>query len=324
MDRHVDRDLIVSLTHSLAHRGPDDEGTWFSEDGRVGLGHRRLSILDLSPLGHQPMLSPDGRFVIVYNGEIYNFWELRRELERKGEHFVSNTDTEVLLRLWSLEGPECLLNLRGMYAFAIWDNLERCLWLVRDPLGIKPLYYVRSGNTLTFASEVKALRAVGVAQTINPLGVGAFLRWGSIPAPLTIYEEVYALPAASILCWKQADASLQIKKYWDFEDAWSRSKRLVAKIRNKDEAIEWVRQALLDSVRAHLVSDVPVGAFLSGGIDSTAVVSLMRKAGQKDIETFSITFDEPKFDESQYARYAAKVYGTRHHEGRSSSRNFNI
>ncbi len=318
----VERELILSFSRSLGHRGPDDEGTWFSEDGRVGLGHRRLSILDLSSLGRQPMVSPDGRFVIVYNGEIYNFRELRRELEGAGENFSSNTDTEVLLRLWSMHGPKCLLQLRGMYAFAIWDNLERCLWLVRDPLGIKPLYYTQDGDTLTFASEVKALRSAGVAGEISARGIGAFLRWGSIPAPLSVYEGVHALPAASVLCWRQVDGRTEIETYWDYQTAWSRSQSLIADVRSWREAIEWVRQALLESVRAHLVSDVPVGSFLSGGIDSTAVVSLMRQAGQQEIETFSIGCDDKALDESSYAVRAAQRYDTRHHEWRVTQADF--
>ncbi len=321
-EKQIERGLIVSLSRALAHRGPDDEGTWFSEDYSVGMGQLRLSILDLSSLGHQPMLSPDGRFVMVYNGEIYNFRELRQELRDAGESFVSNTDTEVLLRLWSLQGPMCLSRLRGMYAFAIWDNRERCLWLVRDPLGIKPLYYALESNTITFASEIKALKSVGMAGKINPRGVGAFLRWGSIPAPLSLYRGISAVPAASFLRWQQINGRLEVKMYWNYQKAWSSSQKLVEDITTHDEALEWVRHVLIKSVQDHLVSDVPVGAFLSGGIDSTAVVSLMRQAGQQEIETFSIGFDDSALNESHYANLAAQRYSTRHHEWRVSQADF--
>ncbi|MEK6405928.1 MAG: asparagine synthase (glutamine-hydrolyzing) [Acidobacteriota bacterium] len=318
----VEQKLVLSLTQALIHRGPDGYGSWFAEDHRVCLGHRRLSIIDLSELGRQPMVSPDGRFVITYNGEIYNFAALREELKDGGEHFTSNTDTEVLLRLWSLQGPRCLLRLRGMYAFAIWDNLQCTLSLVRDPLGIKPLYYTEAGDALTFASEIKALRSAGFGTEVNPSAVGAFLRWGSIPAPLTFYKGISALPAASLLAWRQADGATTIESYWDFNAAWTRSQSLVQEVTSPETAIEWVRAALQDSVRSHLVSDVPVGAFLSGGIDSTAVVSFMRKSGQQKIKTFSIGSEDASLDETPYARQVAEQYGTEHHEWQISAADF--
>src|SRR5215813_3175244 len=282
----VDRDLVISLSQTIRHRGPDDHGFWCDEDRRVALSHRRLSIIDLSHLGHQPMFSPEGRFVIVYNGEIYNFADLRKQFENSGERFTSNSDTEVLLRLWALKGPAGLRLLRGMFAFAVWDQQERVLVLARDPLGIKPLYFAPTNESLTFASEIKALRGAKLGDGVDPAGVGAFLRWGSIPAPITLYRGIRALPAASFLTWRQADGATTIKSYWDFSSAWSTSCSLVREITSREAATEWVTAALQESVRSHLVSDVPVGAFLSGGIDSTAVVSLMRQAGQNEIKTF--------------------------------------
>ncbi|MDQ3918275.1 MAG: asparagine synthase (glutamine-hydrolyzing) [Acidobacteriota bacterium] len=316
------RKLVMSLTAALAHRGPDAEGAWFSPDGRAGLGHRRLSILDLSPSGRQPMVSADGRFVITFNGEIYNFLSLREEMERDGERFSTGTDTEVLLRLWAMRGVGCLSLLRGMYAFAVWDDLERRLWLVRDPMGIKPLFYAHEAGALTFASEAKALRKAGLGGGISPAGAGAFLRWGSIPAPLTIFEGIHALPPASWLSWDEADGKIRIETYWDFNSAWAKSKALVGEVATREQAVEWTRDALRESVRAHLVSDVPVGAFLSGGIDSTAVVSFMRQAGQREIKTFSIGMEDAALDETRYARQAAERYGTEHHEWRISAADY--
>jgi asparagine synthase (glutamine-hydrolysing) len=310
----VNGDLVISLTNALAHRGPDDHGFWMDEDKSVAFGHRRLSILDLSQSGRQPMISPDGRFVMVYNGEIYNFAALRNQLEEDGERFRSGTDTEVLLRLWAVDGPRCLLHLRGMFAFAIWDRQERILRLVRDPLGIKPLYFTRSDRSLTFASEIKVLLNEGLDDGLNPTGVGAFLRWGSIPAPFTLYQNINVLPPATCLTWKQADSSTTITSYWDFDLGWRTSRSLTGEVASREAAIEWTRSALSDSVKAHLVSDVPVGAFLSGGVDSTAVVSLMRRAGQNKIKTFSIGSDDPAFNETDYARLAAQTYDTDHQQ----------
>jgi asparagine synthase (glutamine-hydrolysing) len=268
------------------------------------------------------MVSPCGRFVIVFNGEIYNFVSLREGLENAGERFTSNSDTEVLLRLWATQGPGCLAQLRGMYAFAIWDCVEQSLWLARDPLGIKPLYYCLTNETLTFASEIKALRALQLGGEINPSGVGAFLKWGSIPAPLTLYKDIQALPPASLLVWEEAKGHVRIKKFWDFGIAWDKSLALVESIKSRSDAVEWTRAALYDSVKAHLVSDVPVGAFLSGGIDSTAVVSLMRQAGQREIKTFSIGSDNVSLDEMPFAMQAAAHYQTEHHERRVSASDF--
>jgi asparagine synthase (glutamine-hydrolysing) len=256
------------------------------------------------------MVSPDHRFVITFNGEIYNFKMLRTSLEKAGQSFSTQTDTEVLLRLWSLEGPACLAKVRGMFAFAIWDNERHTLFLARDRFGIKPLYFKVGAKSFAFASELRALRN-GHA-TISPEGLGAFLKWGSVPAPLTIFEGMQALPAASWLEWQQETAALRVSTYWSFEEAWRRSCDLTDGLETDAQRIEWVRETLLDSVRDHLVSDVPVGAFLSGGLDSTSVIALMRCAGQRDIRTVCVAPDELRLDESRAARIAADRFETDH------------
>ena len=311
-DRTVNPELLDSLSASLAHRGPDGSGTWITEDQKCGLGHRRLAILDLSSQGAQPMVSPDGRYAITFNGEIYNFRKLREELEDRSETFRSVSDTEVLLRLWCLFGLECLGKLRGMYAFAVWDGFERTLTLVRDPLGIKPLYYHSDGSSITFASEFRSLSRAGLARGVSPEGLGAFLQWGSIPAPLTFGREVHAVAPGCGLTWSQETGSISPFSHWSASDSFA--SRACRSVSSREEAVRVVREALLSSVRDHLVSDVPVGAFLSGGIDSSAVVSLMRQVGQKEIRTFCLAFEGEDLDESGYARLAAQTYGTDHHE----------
>lgn len=311
----VECEALSLLETALTHRGPDDRGEWYSPDRRVGLLHRRLAILDLSERARQPMSSPCGRFTVVFNGEIYNFRALRVAMEAKGEKFATQGDTEVLLRLWTRLGANCLLDLRGMFSFAMWDSAERTLTLARDPMGIKPLYWTESSaGAMTFASEVKALRAVGLATELNVSGLATFLRWGSTAAPDTVYRNVRALQPGSVMVWHQDDGAKVESPYWDYASAWKRSHELIGGIRSVHEAVEWTEAALLDSVSAHLVSDVPVGAFLSGGVDSTAVVALMRRAGQDKVETFSIASENPRLDEAGAARRIARHYECLHHE----------
>ncbi len=312
----LDLEDVIGITRALGHRGPDDWGHWEAPDRSVTLGHRRLSVLDLSAHGRQPMVSPSQRHVIVFNGEIYNFRGLRRDLEASGEHFATGTDTEVVLRLWELMGPASLGHLRGMYAFAIWDSGERQLFLARDPLGIKPLYYRTDGCVMSFASEVRPLAGVG-SVSLDPDGLGAFLKWGSIPAPMTTYREVRAVPAGMLLTF--GDGRCRATRHWSLADAWARSVQWCSSITTYGEALEAVRSSLEDSVRAHLVSDVPVGAFLSGGLDSLALVALMRRTGQAEIDTFTIGSDDPALDEVAAARGTAAAYGTNHHEWRVTS-----
>ncbi len=287
---------------TMAKRGPDDRGIFEAADAL--LGHRRLAILDLSAAAHQPMVTSDGRYVIVLNGEVYNFKELRKPLEDEGVHFISQSDTEVILALYARRGPECLHDFRGMFAIAIWDTLEKTLFLARDRMGIKPLYVWRLPGGIAFGSEVKALRALsGGAREIDPEAVAQYLLWGSVPEPLTITRNVRCLPPSTWALWK--NGSWTQKSYWDFPTGEPVFKR-------RDEALEALRPQLLEAVRLRCISDVPLGAFLSGGIDSSSVVNLMRASGQQHIHTFSISFPQTAFDEAPYALKVAERFGTHH------------
>ncbi|MDB6006667.1 MAG: asparagine synthase [Prosthecobacter sp.] len=296
---------LMRMQEALRRRGPDDSGLWASGCGRARFAHTRLAILDLSPAGHQPMLSADGALSIVFNGEIYNFRELRTELERDGVVFATQSDTEVLLRLYEQNGSAMVERLRGMFAFAIWDAREGRAFLARDPLGIKPLYYVKRGGTLAFASEVKALQQAGL--TGRELDAGALMRFfesGSVAEPRTLLKEVCCLAAGHTLRWHDGTAETQC--FWE--------PRFGAVDIAPRAAVNLTRDALLDSVRHHFISDVPVGVFLSGGIDSTAVLALSIANGQRDLQTFSIGVDDPALDESSAAARTAAHFGTRHHE----------
>lgn len=296
---------LGTMQETIRRRGPDDQGIWFSRNRTTCLTHTRLSILDLSPAGHQPMISPDGNLAITFNGEIYNFRELRAAMESSGIQFKTQSDTEVLLRLYEREGAAMVKKLRGMFAFAIWDEREQSCFLVRDPLGIKPLYYSTAGGRLAFASELRALTKARL--TSRELDSGALMRFfktGSVAEPQTLLRDVFCLEAGHTLTWKAG--RLDKQSYWHIEFDTSECSR--------ESAAATVREALLDSVRAHFVSDVPVGIFLSGGIDSTALVALAREIGQKDISTFSIGVDDGDLDESSIARRSADHFGTDHHE----------
>jgi len=313
--RSVDRDELVRMRDYMASRGPDGSGEWYSADGRVGFGHRRLSIIDLSSRGAQPMQTADGRLVVTFNGEIYNYRELRSGLEAKGYAFRSNSDTEVLLYLYAELGHEMLRELRGMFAFGIWDCQEQQLLLARDPYGIKPLYYAHDGSTLRFASQVKALMAGrGVSRDPDPAGWIGFYLFGSVPEPFTTYREVRALPAGSFLRVDQHGLGAPIQ-YYSIAGTYHQAQERPRSAAAKEEIKSLVREALLDSVRHHLVADVPVGAFLSGGVDSGALVGLMCEAGQQDIQTVTLAFDElrgTREDEAPEATAVASFYATRH------------
>jgi len=288
----------------LAHRGPDGSGTWAA--GPVGLGHRRLSIIDLSDAGRQPMSSPDGALVIVFNGEIYNFRELRRELAADGYTFRTKTDTEAILAAYDKYGPDCVRRLEGMFAFALWDARTRRLMLARDRAGKKPLYYWDHPNGLSFASEPKAFLAdPAFPRRVNPEALAAYLALQYVPAPLSAFEEVHKLPPAH---YALVDASgMTLTRYWRLP--------YVPKVRlSEADAVEGLREHLRAAVRKRLVSDVPLGAFLSGGIDSSLVVALMHEQGTERVKTFSIGFDEAEYNELAYARLVARRYETDHHE----------
>src|SRR2546423_3942400 len=260
--------LLDRGTNSLAHRGPDDSGTILLRESipgpaEIGLGSRRLAILDLSPLGHQPMLDPEAGNWIVYNGEIYNFRDVRAELEREGTTFISHSDTEVVLKAYARWGAQCLLKFRGMFAFAIWDARQHHLFLARDPMGIKPLYYAQSGSYFIFASEVRSVLGTGlVPRRIDHAGLINYLTFGSAYDPLTLVEGVHALPPGHSMIWE--DGQLRASPYWDLVDDGAVGEKWHT-VENERLAAEQVRPLLEESVRMQLVSDVPVGVFLSGG-----------------------------------------------------------
>ncbi len=296
----VEGDLLT-LRDAQRHRGPDGAGIWIAPGGRIGLAHRRLSIVDLSPLGHQPMATPDGRLHVVFNGEIYNWKALRSELEGRGHTFRSRCDTEVLLHGYREWGRGLLPRLRGMYAFAIWDHGEGRLLLARDPLGIKPLYWSAEGGRLAFASEIRPLRAIARSGELDPQAVAAFLTWGSIPAPRTLWAGIRSLPPGSILEAEQGG----LTPLFGCEEVWGPTGAQVA----GEEGRTLAREALADSVRHHLLADVPVGVFLSGGVDSSALLGLVAETHTGPVRAVTICFDIEGLDERRYARLAAATYG---------------
>ncbi len=318
----IDTACVEKMADAMKHRGPDDSGEFISDSRYCTMAHRRLSVIDLSQKGRQPMTTDDGTFSIVFNGEIYNYRELRKELESVyNEDFYSTSDTEVLLKLWQRQGACCIDKLRGMFVFCIWNENDKTLTLVRDPFGIKSLYYKQDSNGLVFASEIKAFQAAGLVSGTDMKGVGLFLRWGSIPSPKTIYQGIKSLEPGTWMTF--SEKHIETENYWNYQQTIARVYDYPEDIvENYSEAVSLVRETLLDSVKAHLVSDVPVGAFLSGGIDSTAVVSFMRQAGQEHIATFSITSDSPELDESYYAGIASRTYRTEHHEWKVNKNDF--
>ncbi len=292
----------------MVSRGPDDQG--FHSEGDVTLGMCRLAIFDPAN-GHQPMRTPDGRFTIVFNGAIYNHQEFRAELESAGWTLRTRCDTEVLLALFATQGEACLSRLRGMFAFAVWDERERTLFAARDPLGIKPLYYARLPDAgLVFASELNGLLACGrVPREIDPAAVGEYLAWFSVPAPRTIYRGIANLPPGHCLM-VNASGDVRTRAWWRLPTPVQTGRAAG----NYQEFIHGLRYQLEDSIRAHRVADVPVGAFLSGGMDSTAVVGLMSRQGGPKLKTFSLVFGESGYSEQASARLAARTFGTEHHE----------
>jgi asparagine synthase (glutamine-hydrolysing) len=295
----------LRMTAALAHRGPDDGGTWADPGERVSLGNRRLAIIDLSAAGRQPMADASGRVVLTYNGMIYNFQELRRELAGAGYPFRGHSDTEVILALYRRDGSDMLRSLRGMFALALWDGRSQTLILARDRLGIKPLYYTEVGGRWVFASEIRALRASGlVPAPLDPKALAAFLRLGSVPGPMTAFERVHELPPAAVLTVDRAGRGT-LRRYWEIPAPGSGGLSV-------DDTVSELRARLTDSVSRHLISDVPFGVFLSGGVDSGAIVATMREAGHQRIRTFSITFPEWEHDEGPDAARLAARFETDH------------
>ena len=308
----VDRDELIVTRERMHSRGPDADGEWVSPDERVGFGHRRLAIIDLSPGGAQPMHF--GGLTIVFNGEIYNYRELRAELEARGRTFTSHSDTEVLLQLYDEKGEAMLGELRGMFAFALWDGGRRRLMLARDPYGIKPLYYADDGGTCRVASQVRALIAGGrVSRGFDPAGAAAFFLRGTVQEPFTMYRSIRALPAGSY-AWVSEAGVHEPVPYFSIAATLRDAAGQHVEV-SESQRQEIVHDAVLESVRYHMVADVPVGAFLSAGIDSASIVALARESGATDLQTMTLRFEEYRGrdnDEAPLASLVAKQYGVRH------------
>jgi asparagine synthase (glutamine-hydrolysing) len=307
--------IVRSMTDAIVHRGPDDAGAWVDADAGVGLGHRRLSILDLSPLGHQPMVSAPGRYVIVFNGEVYNFLQIRKELEGLGHAFRGHSDTEVMLAAFEQWGVEdATKRFNGMFAFALWDKQERVLHLGRDRLGEKPLYYGWIGTALVFASELKALRRFPQFRgEIDRRSLTALLRFSYVPDPYSIYQGIHKLPPASLLTWSGDVSRPAPKPYWRLSDSVEHGldNPFVGSDR---EATDELERLLKEAVGLRMISDVPLGAFLSGGVDSSTIVALMQAQSSRPVRTFTIGFNEKEHNEAEFAKDVAKHIGTDHTE----------
>lgn len=299
----MDTATLGRMTRSLGHRGPDFEG--YHIGSFLGLGHTRLSIIDLSPAGNQPMATDDKKIWIAHNGEIYNYKDIREELSQKGYSFRSHTDTEVVLKSYQQWGPKCVEKFNGMFAFAIWDEREQTLFLARDRLGEKPLYYWMSGKTFAFASEIKALLQLeAIGREIDFQSFSNYLSLRYVPGPKTIFKNILKLPPAHYMVIR--DSNVKITRYWDFEFD-------IDPARSEQEWEEQFYELLKDSVNRRLMSDVPLGVYLSGGVDSTVITGLMSQLGRKSITTFSIGF-EAELDERPSARRVSDHFGTSHNE----------
>ncbi len=310
--RDVPKQLVEKMVASLEHRGPDDVGIHVKEN--VGLGIRRLSIIDLDT-GHQPISNEDNSIYVVYNGEIYNFKALRDELQQKGHTFKTNTDTEVIVHLYEEMGKQLVTRLNGMFAFALWDTKRRTLLLARDRAGIKPLYYYIGRDRLSFASELKALlQDQTVPRKLNYRAVHDYLSLGYVPAPESIFVRINKLPPGHVL--EYVDGEVAIHRYWTipYQPAEEGASTIITS-KMKQEYAEGIRERLQESVRRRLISDVPLGAFLSGGVDSSAIVAMMSKVSTTQVKTFSIGFPGAGYyDERKYARRIVKLFNTEHHE----------
>ena len=303
--RQVDGAVISSMSSVLQHRGPDDHGVFVA--GPIGLGHRRLSIIDTSTSGHQPMSNEDGSIWIVFNGEVYNFAELRRELERKGHRFTSHTDTETIIHLYEEEDTNCLHKLRGMFAFALWDGRKQRLFIARDRVGKKPLIYTVSDGALIFASEIKSLlKDPSVPTPVNYEAIHHYLTYQYVPSPWTIFQGMYKLPPAHYLTVERGE--IVSKRYWQL------SYNAKLQLPHLNDYTEHFMEVFTEAVNIRLRSDVPLGAFLSGGLDSSAIVAVMSRLTNRPVKTFSIGFDEPEYNETNYAALVAKKFQTEHTE----------
>ncbi len=297
-----DRELIQRMADVITHRGPDKEGFYVDED--ISLGNRRLSIIDLSDRATQPIFNEDKSIVIVYNGEIYNFPELRRDLEAKGHKFYTNTDTEVVIHTYEEYGVDCLQKFNGMFAFALWDKNKRQLFVARDRIGIKPLYYYYDGKKFAFASEIKSiLEDPSITREVNYLSLYYYLGYEFVPSPLTMFKRIFKLEPGNYLLYK--DGNVSIKRYWELQ--------FKTEYRKKTEYIERMRELIDLSVKRRLISDVPLGVFLSGGLDSSTVVAFMRRHITGNLKAFSIGYEDESFSELDYATFVAREFGLEHH-----------
>jgi asparagine synthase (glutamine-hydrolysing) len=311
---------IKKMNDAIAHRGPNSEGIW--NDEHCFFGHRRLSIIDLSEAGNQPFLSQDKRYIMVYNGELYNYKELKLELQR-AEHgsknlpyiFKTNTDTEVILASYLRWGMDCVKRFNGMFAFAIWDTVDQKLFIARDRMGIKPLYYQFKNNVLLFASEIRALIHSGlIDKKINLKSVAEYIQYTAVHAPNTMIQDVFMLMPGHILEFGVTNFELRIQQYWNINDfASSKNNKYTDELSYKETCTK-VNELLTASVERRLAADVPFGAFLSGGIDSSAIVGLMSKVSSEKVQTFNVSFDEGEFSEAKYAMQIAEKFNTEHHE----------
>lgn len=309
----VDTNAIERMTDVQAHRGPDDRGTQIFHDERIALGHRRLSIIDLSPAGHQPMSNDDGTVWITFNGEIYNFLELRQSLQAKGVKFKSKTDTEVIIRLYEDVGADFVKQLNGMFAFALLDLRKQTLLLARDHCGIKPLYYAQQNGRFVFASEIKGILASGLyTPDVNWQGVHDYFTYLYVPCPETIFREIYQVPPAHTLQIDLRSNETELSCYWDFDAESTRNGHV-----DYDETKERLRDLLSDATARQMISDVPLGVFLSGGVDSPILTGLMATRSSQRVKTFTVIFQGPSlenYDERDQARRVVERFGTDHVE----------
>lgn len=307
--KSIDKNVLKAMCEAIAHRGPDAEGFLYLPE--INLGHRRLSIIDLSENAKQPMQDISGRYHIVFNGEIYNYKELKAELEKMGYSFLNQSDTEVILSAYAEWGKDCLNKFNGMFAFVIWDSKEKIAFIARDRFGKKPFYYsYLPDGQFVFGSECDALlKHPGVSNEKDPEAINCYLAIGYILAPLSIYKSIRKLPAASYAIYKFENKSLQIHQYWHYEEYLSQEKITQEKLIE-----EKLRALILQSVKYRLIADVPVGAFLSGGVDSSSVVAAIRKLHNNPLHTFSIGFDQETYSELNEAKTVASLFNTEHHE----------
>ena len=307
-NREIDKKLVFRMTEVLKHRGPDDSGMWFRPDRKIGFGHRRLSIIDLSKAGKQPMSDMEGKLTIVYNGEIYNYMEVKKELEKKGYRFRSKTDTEVILNAYKAWGTDCLCRLNGMFAFSIYDKEKKKIFLARDRIGKKPLYYALYKGKFLFCSELKSILCdPEFPKDIDYRALNLYLTFGYIFSDFSIFKYAKKLPPAHMMIYDLENKKVDISRYWSIPEQDTKKYR-------EDDLLEELEYLLEDAVRIRLVGDVPIGAFLSGGLDSSLVVATMCKVASGSVKTFSIGSHNEKYNELPYARIIANHFGTEHTE----------